>query len=140
MLPEGEESLLLVDETETEEEQMTGRTYRLDEKNEIIAGEIDGREAIKQSLLLILQTEREEFEIYSGDYGIELMDLIGQTPPLVYVNLEQVIKEALMQDDRVEDVGDFSFERLEKHAVSVKFTVTTIEGDIDMETEVNING
>lgn len=140
MLPEGEESLLLVDETETEEEQMTGRTYRLDEKNEIIAGEIDGREAIKQSLLLILQTEREEFEIYSGDYGIELMDLIGQTPPLVYVNLEQAIKEALMQDDRVEDVENFSFERLEKHAVAVKFTVTTIEGDIDMETEVNING
>ena len=139
MLPEGEENLL-VDETETEEELITSMTYRLDEENGVLAEPIDGLEAIKQSLSLILQTERGAYEIYSEDYGTELTALIGQPAPLVYVNLEEAIKDALLQDDRVESVDQFEFEQVARDSVAVRFIVTTIQGEIDIETEVNING
>ena len=139
MLPEGEENLL-VDETETEEALITSRTYRLNEDSLTVAGEIDDLDAIKQSLSLILQTERGAYEIYSEDYGTELTALIGQPAPLVYVNLEEAIKDALLQDDRVESVDQFEFEQVARDSVAVRFIVTTIQGEIDIETEVNING
>ena len=139
MLPEGEENLL-VDETETEEALITSRTYRLNEDSLTVAGEIDDLDAIKQSLSLILQTERGAYEIYSEDYGTELTALIGQPAPLVYVNLEEAIKDALLQDDRVESVDQFEVEQVARDSVAVRFIVTTIQGEIDIETEVNING
>lgn len=40
-------------------------TYRLDLENNRIAGKIDDVEAIQQAILLILQTERYKFEMYS---------------------------------------------------------------------------
>lgn len=139
MLPEGEENLL-VNETETEEELITSMTYRLDEENGVLAEPIDDLDAIKQSLSLILQTERGAYEIYSEDYGTEFTALIGQPVPLVYVNLEDAIKDALLQDDRVESVDRFEFEQVARDSVSVKFIVTTTAGEIDMGTEVKING
>lgn len=139
MLPEGEENLL-VGETEAEEALITSRTYRLNEDSLTVAGEIDDLDAIKQSLSLILQTERGAYEIYSEDYGTELTALIGQPAPLVYVNLEEAIKDALLQDDRVESVDQFEFEQVARDSVAVRFIVTTIQGEIDIETEVNING
>lgn len=139
MLPEGEENLL-VDETETEEALITSRTYRLNEDSLTVAGEIDDLDAIKQSLSLILQTERGAYEIYSEDYGTELTALIGQPEPLVFVSIEDAIKDALLQDDRVESVDQFEFEQVARDSVAVKFIVTTTAGEIDMGTEVKING
>ena len=139
MLPEGEENLL-VDETETEEALITSRTYRLNEDSLTVAGEIDDLDAIKQSLSLILQTERGAYEIYSEDYGTEFTALIGQPVPLVYVNLEDAIKDALLQDDRVESVDRFEFEQVARDYVSFKFILTKTAGEIDMGTEVKING
>lgn len=139
MLPEVEMNTLL-EETEIEEEFPTSRTYRLDEEKGEIAEKIDGLEAIRQSLWLILRTERSEFEIYSEDHGAELEDLIGQPVSLACVNLEDAIKEALLQDDRVESVENFSFSRHGKNAVLATFTVIVAEGRIDMEQEVSLDG
>lgn len=139
MLPAGELNLLL-EEDEIEEEQIPSLTYLLDEEKGIIEKKVDGLEALNQSLWLILQTERMEFEIYSEDYGVELVDLIGQHTPLIYVNIEDSIREALMQDDRVESVEDFSFKKIDRHSVSVEFTVISAEGQIDMQQEVAVHG
>ncbi|MCB6367339.1 DUF2634 domain-containing protein, partial [Intestinibacillus massiliensis] len=66
-----------------------------------------------------MQTERGAYEIYSEDYGTEFTALIGQPVPLVYVNLEDAIKDALLQDDRVESVDRFEFEQVARDSVSV---------------------
>ncbi len=139
MLPEVEMNTLL-EESEIEEEFPTSRTYRLDEENGAIMEKIDGLEAIEQTLRLILRTERSEHEIYGEDHGAELMDLIGQPVPLACVNLEDAIKEALSQDDRVESVENFSFSQSGKNAVLAAFTVIVAEGRIEMEQEVRLDG
>lgn len=139
MLPVGEENLLL-EEGEIEEAVTPSLTWKLDEDRGVIEQKIDGLEALKQALGLILQTERMEFEIYSADYGAEQTELFGQQIPLVYVNLEENIKEALLADDRVEAVTNFSFTRPEKNTVLAAFTVLAAEGVLEMEQEVELHG
>lgn len=139
MIPVGEENLLL-EEGEIEEEVLPSLTWKLDEARGVIEQKIDSLEALKQALWLTLQTERMEFEIYSADYGTELTELFGQPIPLVYVNLEEAIKEALLQDDRVEAVTNFRFTRPEKNTVIAAFAVITAEGVLELNQEVNLHG
>lgn len=139
MIPVGEENLLL-EEGEIEEEVLPSLTWKLDEARGVIEQKIDSLEALKQALWLTLQTERMEFEIYSADYGAELTELFGQPVPLVYVNLEEAIKEALLQDDRVEAVTNFRFTRPEKNTIVATFTVITAEGVLELNQEVNLHG
>lgn len=87
-----------------------------------------------------MQTERIEFEIYSADYGTELTELFGQPVPLIYVNLEEAVKEALLADDRVEAVVNFNFTRSQRNTVLAAFTVITAEGAIEMKQEVDVHG
>lgn len=139
MIPVGEENLLLK-EGEIEEDVLPSLTWKLDEARGVIEQKIDSLDALKQALWLILQTERMEFEIYSADYGAELTELFGQPVPLVYVNLEETIKEALLTDDRVEAVTNFSFTRPEKNTILAVFTVRTAEGVLELNQEVNLHG
>ena len=45
-----------------------------------IEGTIDGLDAVRQSIELILTTERFLWPIFSSDYGAELEELIGDPP------------------------------------------------------------
>ena len=102
-----------------------------------IKGYVDDIEAIKQAIYLILNTERYEYLIYSRAYGIELLDLFGKDSRYVVAVLPTRIKEALTQDDRINDVTDFEFE-VNKNKVFVKFTAVTEYAEIQSELEVNI--
>ena len=53
--------------------------------------------------------------------------------------IEDRITEALLQDDRILEVTDFTFER-RRDVLSVQFTVGTIFGDIQEEREVSADG
>lgn len=119
------------------EEQPT-KTYKLNIEKNIIEGMCDKTEAIKQAIYCILNTERFEYLIYSWNYGIELSHLIGKQNTYAIPELERVIKEALIQDDRIEDVTNFSFIQTNKSTILVKFTVITTVGEIEAEKEVNI--
>lgn len=120
--------------TETE---YANRTYRIDTANNVISGYIDDLEALKQSIYLILSTERYEHIIYSWDYGIELVDLYGKPMPYVMSELPRRITEALTKDNRIEKVTDFEFE---KHGKTLRttFTVVTKIGNISSELEVDV--
>ena len=62
------------------------RTYNVEfylDGDSNIQGFIDEEDSIKQAAYLILNTERYVFPIYSWDYGVELVDLIGQPIPYV---------------------------------------------------------
>ena len=82
-------------------EEQSDKTYRLDPVTNTITGYIDGLEAVKQAIYLILSTERFVHEIYSWNYGSELSDLIGEPLPLVYSKIQDNIADALIQDDRI---------------------------------------
>lgn len=98
----------------------------------------DGLEAVKQSVFKILNTERYDYLIYSWDYGIELKNLYGKSPMYVCPEIERMVKEALLQDDRINGVDDFKFDISKKGVVSVVFTVHTIFGNLNEEMVVNI--
>lgn len=111
------------------------KAFRL--MNKKIVGTVDGIEAIKQAIYLMLNIERYNYMIFSWNYGVEIKDLIGLETDFVYSELKRRIEEALTQDDRIKSVDAFSFVK-DKGKVTVSFTVHTIYGDIDEEKEVNI--
>ena len=118
------------------------RTYKVvvNEDSEIgsrISGYVDDLESIKQAIYLILSTERYAFIIYSWDYGVELIDLIGKPMPYVMSEIPRRIKDALIQDNRIDDVVDFEFERHGKK-LHTTFTVVTNIGNISTELEVEV--
>lgn len=113
------------------------KTYKMDIEKNIIVGYCDSIEALKQAIYKILNTERYDYLIYSWNYGIEVKNLIGEHISFVIPELERVIKEALMQDDRIEDVTDFEF-LIDKNVVTAKFKVTSVEGITEIEKVVNI--
>ena len=126
-----------ISDVELEEETEPSMTYKMKFKDGRIEGFTDEKEAVRQAIYKILSTERYAYPIYSWDYGIELSDLYGEDVRYVCAELEDRIKEALTQDDRIVDVTDFKFDIKEKGIVKVKFTVESIEGNIDIESEVD---
>lgn len=108
------------------------RTWRLDADTGRIAGKIDGLEAVKQAVFKILQTERYEYMAYSFDYGMELRNLMGQSPAYAQSELRRRIAEALLQDSRVRTVRDFQFEHA-GDSMTVRFSVETSAGTFEQE-------
>jgi hypothetical protein len=114
------------------------KQHRMDWDRNRILGTCDKLEAVRQTVYKILNTERYSFLIYSWNYGIELIHLYGKSPMYVCPELERMVKEALLQDDRIKAVDSFEFDTSKKGVVSAKFTVHTLYGDLDEETVVNI--
>ena len=116
-----------------------GRTYYIahGKSEDRINGYTDDLEAVAQAVYLILNTERYKHIIYSWDYGVELADLIGKPIPYAISEIPRRIKEALIQDNRIEDVVDFEFE-INRNKVHTTFTVVTNLGNISTEMEVAV--
>ena len=117
-----------------------GRTYKISitfPNEDRINGYIEDVEAIKQAIYLILNTERYQYIIYSWNYGVELLDLIGQPISYVMADLPRRIREALTQDDRILDVTDFIFEK-HKSKLHTQFKVITEYGEVPTDLEVTV--
>lgn len=122
--------------TDFEIEVQPSKTYKIEDNK--IVGFCDDVEAIKQTIFCILNTERFDYLIYSWNYGVELKNLIGKQKDYIMSELKRLIKEALIQDDRIEDVTNFEFIN-SKNSLNVRFTVKTTDGaNIETEKVVNI--
>lgn len=133
MIPSSNTILL----TELEVETQSSKNYKMDFEKNIIIGFCDELEAMQQVIYKILNTERYQYIIYSWDYGVELIDLYGEPMTYVCPELERVITEALIQDDRIDSVDNFEFDVSEKRTVKVTFTVHTIFGNVESEKVVD---
>lgn len=104
-------------------------TYRLGQKT--VAGKIDKLESVKQAVYHILSTERYSNPIYDENYGVELAQYIGQDIGVIVANIENTLREALCQDDRITDIQVDNVEKSsqENSACIVEFTVFTIYGN-----------
>jgi len=123
-------------EQDLELEEQPTYTYQLNLDKNQVQGYIDEKEAMTQAIYKILMTERYQYLIYSGDYGIETLDLYGEPVSYVCPELERRMTEALTQDDRIESVDNFEFDFPKKGIVHVSFTVHTVFGDVRTEREV----
>lgn len=139
MIPQIENAI--EDIEEQEDIIMPNKTYKLnfnDETNIGIAGFIDDKEAIKQSIYHILNTERYSLDIYDEDYGVELEQYIGESFEFLEATIEETLEEALTQDERITGVEIKDIEQLETDIVAVSFIVECDLGKIEMEVNVNV--
>lgn len=113
------------------------KTYKMDLEGTTTRGFTDDLEAMKQVVFKILNTERYVYPMYSWNYGIETMDLYGEPVSWVCPELQRRITEALVWDDRIDSVDDFTFDLSQKGVVHVSFVVHTIYGEIQTERTVN---
>lgn len=114
-------------------------TYKIDFKAGRVVGFVDGREAMKQAILKIIQTERFGCLIYSWNYGIELNTVVGKSYPVFTSEIRRVITEALLADARIKEIKDFTVAQIAKRSASVAFTAVTVFGEVDVTTEVDAN-
>ena len=120
--------------TDTE---IPSKDYFLDIENGKIKGTVEDLEHVKQAVYFMLGTERYEYIIYPWEYGVELNDLIGQPYSYVVPEIERRITECLTQDERINGVSDFTFEK-QKNKIHVSFVVSTIFGTFEREVNINV--
>lgn len=118
-------------------EQQPFKTYKMDFLQMTIRGWVDGIEAVRQAVYKILNTQKYDFLIYSWSYGSQLRELFGEQISSVYSEIKQRITDALLQDERINSVDDFSLVS-SRGEVLVRFTVNTNEGSVEIEKVVKI--
>lgn len=139
-LPEYDEDLVEEEGEEEIEEDEPDTTWILNEDTKTIGALSDDREAcVTQAAKIALRVEQQEYEMYDIDYGSRLNEMIGETRPHVYGEIEGAIRECLENDDRIDDVDNFVFED-DKGNVTVTFDMTIDENEVAMELEVDTNG
>lgn len=126
-----------LDMTGLEKGTMPSLTWKIHEEKAEVRGTTDEREAMRQAVSKILRTERYQYAIYDWNYGVELEELYGKRASYVIPELKRRIEDALLADDRVTAVTDFSF-REEGDSVTAAFTVHTIFGEVTAERTVDI--
>lgn len=114
------------------------KTYKLDTINNRIVGTLDGRDAVVQFIQKVLRTDKYAYEIYDWYYGNELLKLVGHDYNYVITRIPNILREALLVDDRIIDVRDFTFTRKSVDSVSVVCYVDTVYGEIKYEQEVAV--
>ncbi|MFT4413182.1 DUF2634 domain-containing protein [Fredinandcohnia humi] len=110
---------------ETTAQTESSKTYHFDFTTGQFTGKlIDGEEALLQFIHKAIKTARFRYLIYDDQYGCELEDLIGQdiSNELLETEIPRLITEALIYDDRIELVRNFSVVR-EKDKLYVSFEV-----------------
>ncbi len=105
-----------------------------------IAGYVENLKALVQRIYLLLNTQRDKYKIY-GDtgYGVEKDDLLGMPIPYVIPEIDRRYRDAIMREEPdVISVGNFAFTLHEndQRILTVKFTVTSVYGEITMENRV----
>ncbi len=116
------------------EAEMPSATYRLDADVGRVQGRIDQEAAMRQAVGKILQTQWMAHEIYDERYGLEMQGLLGKDEAYIRSEIKRRIREALMMDDRIREVCDFSFlEAQQLDALHVGFIVRTRFGEWEMQ-------
>lgn len=112
-------------------------TYKDNENN--IIGKTDGLDAITQTVNHILNTERYSYAIYPNWYGMELEKYKGLPFSYLEAQIENDLRSALLQDDRIYDILVSEITQISVDSASVQFNVYSQEGIIEnMELTVNV--
>lgn len=118
--------------------QQPSRTWRINRDTLRIDGQVDGYAAVRQAVEIILNTERFRWQIYRPYSGVELKILVGQDAGYVAAELHRRVREALMIDDRVRGISDYSY-TIAGDALYASFTVSTVYGGVETGLEVALN-
>jgi hypothetical protein len=116
------------------------KTYRIDlGTGEIFAEFIDLSEAIRQTVVKTVGTQRDKYIIYSSNYGSEITSLMGKgySNDLLELEVPRLIRECLMIYDWFKDVNNFTINKINDQ-LNVAFNVVTNIGIDDVTVEVSV--
>ena len=113
------------------------KTIQLEARTGRLSGLTDGLAAVQQAVYVILNVERYTYLIHSRNFGVELKTLFGKPMNWVIPEVKRRIREALLQDDRINEVDEFVLTP-DRHKLAVSFTVHSVFGDFKGATEVNV--
>lgn len=111
-------------------------TYAYNFEMNRIIGMTDGKDATYQAVRKILSTDKYANLIYDWRYGHELQSLIGKPKAYAKAEIERIVREAVMQDDRVTGIRDFKIEEEGLDFVRVSVTIDTITMPFIFDLEV----
>lgn len=115
----------------------TPKEYEIDYKTGQLTGRtVEGLEAIKVWIWLVLQTPRYRYYIYTWDYGNEFEDLIGQGYSEEYIEAEaqRMTEDCLLINENIQSITGFSV-NMENEQLTISFTANTIYGTIRFNNE-----
>ena len=110
-------------------------TWYLNQTTGRIQGTVDGLEAVRQAVEIILNVERFRWQIYSPSSGMQWKGLIGMDPGYVASELRRRLTEALTMDDRVIEIENFKYS-VSGDTLTASMTVRTVYGDTENNVEV----
>lgn len=115
---------------------LSQKTYRFDfEKGRLTPELISGLEAVRQSVMLALRIPRYAHAIYSADTGHEVQEMLldpDTTPEYKMMEIERLVTEAIIYDDRINRVHTFEVQHIDD-AFRVSFVVDTAAGELGFE-------
>ena len=98
-----------------------------------INGTVEGQEAVRQAIWHILNTERYAYDMNLPNEGIELQQFIGATFSYFYTKIDQVVEDALLQDDRIINVKVVNKSQPQPRLAHYDVEVQTVYGVIRQE-------
>lgn len=114
------------------------KTYKIRHSENRIYGEIEGLEALIQSVEKELSTEKYLYPIYPWNYGVKTSDLLGVDSDLAALRLKRRIEKCLLKDERIESVENFKLISINSDEMAISFEVKTIYGNFKTRKAVEI--
>ena len=95
-----------------------------------INGTVNGLEAVRNAVWHILHTERHDYAMNLPNEGIELRQFLGQSFSYFYAKIDQVVEDALLQDDRILSVKVFNKRQPQPRQAYCEVEVHSVYGRI----------
>ncbi|OLN21845.1 phage portal protein [Domibacillus antri] len=131
-----------IEEVDSDEElsleavRLSQKTYRFDfETGRLTSELITGLEAVRQFVMLSLRIPRYAHAIYSADTGNELQEMLSDpdtTPEYKMMEIERLVTEAIIYDDRINRVHSFEIRHIDD-TFHTSFIVDTAAGVLGFE-------
>ena len=118
-------------------ERYPSKTWGIDRNTMRISKEVDGIDAVKQAVDIILNVERFRWQIFKPYSGALWDGLLGNDSGYVSAELQRRIREALSMDDRIRGISDFSYS-IDGDVLSASFRVDTVYGSFETHVGVNL--
>lgn len=100
-------------------------------------GRVDKLNAVIQSSIKRLNTENGVYEIYSENYGLQTVDLVGKDKEYAVITLKRRITESMLFDERILTV-DFLESVVNERKITLYFEVLSIYGSFNLERSLKI--
>lgn len=119
-------------------ESQPGLTWWRDPQTNRIVGQADGFKAVTQAVEVMLSVERFRWQIYKPFFGVSWDGLIGLDVGYVAAELQRRVRDAVMIDDRVTGVANYSY-TFDGDNLTAKITVNTVFGSLNQTVEVQLS-